>query len=203
MILKIRSYIWRIKVNREETIEVIKECLPADRFKHSLAVAVTAEKLARKEGLAVDKAYLAGLLHDYAKGYSEEELKRLARISSWYIDEEEMSIYQLLHAPVAAYLVEKELGIDDSQILEAIRYHTIGSPDMGKLAVIIYIADFIEPSRDFSGIDKIRKEVDQGLDYGILAITNHILRYHLDNNRLIHPNTLALRNAYLRRIYDE
>lgn len=183
----------------DEVISLLKERFTQDRYRHSLGVAKEAERLARREGLDEEKAYLGGLLHDYAKGLDEEELRRLGRLSSWEIDDDELAMPELLHAPAGAYLVQQELGVKDPEIMEAIRYHTIGNPTMGKLAVIIYIADYIEPNRDFPGVENARGEVEKGIVPGIITITSNLIKYNIDRGRLIHPNTLLLRNAYLRR----
>ncbi|MEJ6951100.1 bis(5'-nucleosyl)-tetraphosphatase (symmetrical) YqeK [Natronospora cellulosivora (SeqCode)] len=179
----------------------LKNKLSEKRFVHSLAVADTAEIIANIENCSVMKARQAGLLHDYAKLLSFNELKRISDLilDDWKIDNDELSIPHLLHAPVSAYLVERNLGINDREVLEAIRYHTIGSPDMGKLAQIIYVADYIEPNRNFKEADIIRKELENGLDSAIILICNYSIQYNIKKERIIHPNTLRLRNAYLRR----
>lgn len=179
----------------------IKNKLPESRYLHSLAVADTAEMIADRENYSCEKARQAGLLHDYAKNLSLSELFNISEIiiDKWKIDQEELAIPHLLHAPVAAYLAETKLGVSDYEVLEAIRFHTIGSAEMGKLAQIIFIADFIEPGRNFKEADIIRKELEKGIDRAIILICNYSIKYNIDKQRIIHPNTLHLRNAYLRR----
>lgn len=183
-----------------DIVSKLRERLDDHRFNHSIQVAQIAVELARKEGISIEKARIAGLLHDYAKGVGKDKLRNLVIKSSWDVDDDELSLPQLLHAPAGAYLVKKELGIDDMDILEAIRYHTIGRPGMGKLAQIVFIADMVEEGRDFPGITDIRKEVEKGILPGIVKICDHLIKYNIDNGQIIHPNTLLLRNYCLRRI---
>ncbi|MFW5981365.1 MAG: bis(5'-nucleosyl)-tetraphosphatase (symmetrical) YqeK [bacterium] len=179
----------------------VKKKLPKKRYLHTLAVADTAEEIAIQQGYSRKKARLAALLHDYAKFISLTELRNIAEIviDEWEIGKEELDIPHLLHAPVAAYLAKNQLAVDDYDVLEAIRYHTIGNPGMGKLAQIIFVADFIEPNRNFVDLDIIKKELEKDIEKAIVLICNYSIKYNIDKNRIIHPNTLNLRNAYLRR----
>ncbi len=186
----------------KSVIKKVKKKIDKKRLKHSLKVAETAEKLAVSEDVNPEKAYLAGILHDYAKSVDKGKLKKLAAKSLWEIDRYEYLIPEVLHAPVGAYLVKKEFSIKDKQILEAIRFHTIGSPKMDKLAKIIFISDIIEPNRKFSGIEQIRKSVKINLDKGIIKACNHAIKYNIEKKRLLHPNTIELRNKLLKEDGD-
>lgn len=182
-----------------DLIQALKNRYSERRLLHSLGVANTAEKLASQTGVVASKARQAGLLHDYAKGLGSDELCNIASlIKEWDIDELELAIPRVLHAPVSAYLVKDEFGITDIEILEAIRYHTIGNPGMGILAKIIFVADFIEPNRDFNEAIKVREVLEDGIDKAIINICNFVIKYNIDQGRLIHPNTVFLRNVYLR-----
>lgn len=201
-----------------EILEILKKRIHKKRIRHILEVANTAENIAKNiyknnqgntdehiimdEGLFVNKVRRAALLHDFAKDMSADELYNISNliIDEWKIDEEELAITQILHAPVSAYLAKHELGIVDNEVLEAIRFHTIGSPEMGKLAQIIFIADFIEPGREFSNARKARIEMEEkGIEATIILICNFTIKYNIDWGRQVHPNTVLLRNAYLRR----
>ena len=175
----------------------IKARLSKKRYKHSLGVAEVAKRLSEKEEGDPHKAYLTGLLHDYAKPLSNDELIEIIDQSEWEIDNVERKIPEIIHAPAGAELVKREYGIHDREVLEAIRYHTIGCPKMGLLARIIFAADFIEPNRKYPGVDKLRQLVKDNLDLSITALCDSSIKYNLEHNKLIHPNTLLLRNAYL------
>lgn len=201
-------------MEEREILDIIKKRLEIERYQHTRAVADTAELIAESlesnnkisESSAkitfIRRVRQAALLHDYAKNLEIDELKRLAQLvlDHWKIDREEMSIPQVLHAPVSAYLVEKELGIVDQEVLEAIRYHTIGSPGMGTIARIIFLADFVEPNRKFTAAAQVRDEYKlNGLESAIVKVCEFNINYNISCGKLIHPNSVLLRNAYLRR----
>lgn len=198
----------------ERLLELLERRLTGDRYSHSIGVADTGEMMAKrlyeenKLTLLTDKESFiarvrqAGLLHDYAKDIGLDQLRIIAEEARDFcqIDREEMEMAQLLHAPVSAYLARKDLGIEDEEVLEAIRYHTIGSPEMGLIARIIFVADYIEPNRTFKAAEEIREEFkDRGLDRAIIKACDHTINYNIVRGNLIHPNILCLRNACLRR----
>ena len=179
-------------------IEKVRKRFTEKEFKHALGVARTAEKLAISEGVSSKKAFLAGIIHDFAKGMNKKKLRQIINDSDWKIDNLEYSLPEVLHAPAGASLVKEEFGIYDKTVLAAIRFHTIGSPEMGDLSKIIFVADIIEPNRSFSEIDEIRKRVKEKLNLGVIAACTQSLIYNIEKNRLIHPNTLNLRNKLLK-----
>lgn len=198
----------------EELKKLLKERLSEKRYIHTIAVADTAEKLAgrlfespsfaagREQDSFMEKVRLAALLHDYAKELSYDKLMEYVSLAQteWEIDADELQIAEILHAPVSVYLARTELGIEDQEILEAVRFHAIGKIGMGIVAELIFAADFIEPNRNFSAARKVREEISKnGLESGIIMICDLTIKYHVDNRRLLHPNAVLLRNAYLRR----
>ena len=118
-----------------------------DRFLHSRNVALLAWDLCHRFGCDPQKGYLAGIAHDMCKDFEADKLIRLARTDGGNISKLEQHKPGLLHARAAAVLVKKRYGITDKDILEAIRYHTTGTRDMGPLAKIVYVADKLEVSR--------------------------------------------------------
>lgn len=162
------------------------------RFKHSLRVAETAVKLADNYGLDPKKAYLAGLIHDCAK-YNEE-----AYIKKYNID---FSIYPVssikdpvLHSFLGAEVAKKVYNIYDGDVLKAIEYHTTGRPDMSDLEKIIFIADAIEPARDFEGIEKIRKLAFENLNKAMLNLLDSNIIFLIGKKALINPLSFEARN---------
>lgn len=153
-----------------EILKWLKENLNEKRYIHTLGTADCAKELAQKFGLDSEKAYLAGLLHDCAKCFSNE---KLLDIIHQHLDVEdcEMLNYKTLHAPVSAYIAENEFKITDKEILSAIRWHTLGRLDMTDFEKIVFIADKIEPNtRDKEYSDKIRVLLDEenGLNKALL-----------------------------------
>lgn len=148
----------------------LKENLNEKRYIHTLGTADCAKELAAQFGLDVDKAYLAGLLHDCAKCFSNEKLLDIIR-EHLNVEECEMLNYKTLHAPVSAYIAETEFGIKDKEVLSAIRWHTLGRIGMTDFEKIVFIADKIEPNtREKEYSDKIRELLSEnnGLNKALL-----------------------------------
>lgn len=178
----------------DKYLNLIKNKLSEKRYNHSLNVAKTAESLAELNNSHKGKAFLAGILHDYAKELSAEHLLQISHQHNLICDEIELENPQLLHGPVGALLVKEELGISDGEILTAIRYHTTGCPQMGVLSKILYIADFIEPGRNFPGVEEIRKATFKNLDRGVLEALDHTIKYLIGESQLIHGLSVQARN---------
>ncbi|MBM7623119.1 bis(5'-nucleosyl)-tetraphosphatase (symmetrical) YqeK [Sporohalobacter salinus] len=183
----------------KKMIELLQEMISPDRLKHSLAVRDVAIDLAKKYGIEVKKVRIAGLLHDSAKGISNDNLLKMAEEFGIVIDDVIRSVPGLLHGPIGAELAKKEFGIEDEEILNAIRTHTLGAEEMTMLEKIIFIADYIEPNRTCAGLDELRKKARVDLDQAIRVACDRTLKYHIRNDDLIHPQTLATRNAFLRK----
>jgi len=175
----------------------LKNWLSKERYIHTQGVVEVATQLAQKNNVNIEKTIIAALLHDYAKPLSQKELFQYAEKINDDIDKTEMKIPSVLHAPVGAFLVKKKYDIINKDILEAIRYHTIGNPEMSKLALIIFAADFIEPSREFPGVRKLRDISKSNLSQLIIAVCDQSIKYNINKKKIIHPNTLLLRNEYL------
>lgn len=139
----------------------LKNNLNEKRYIHTLGTAECAKELAEKFNLDSEKAYLAGLLHDCAKCFSNEKLLDIIH-QHLNVEECEMLNYKTLHAPVSAYIAEKEFNVTDKEILSAIRWHTLGRLEMTDFEKIVFIADKIEPNtRDKEYSDKIRTLLDE------------------------------------------
>lgn len=176
----------------------LKKRLSTKRYLHTIGVVEVAIKLAKKNDVNIEKTIIAALLHDYAKPLSQKVLLNYAQKLNGEIDSIEIKIPAILHAPVGAFLVKQKYDIINKDILEAIRYHTIGKPDMGKLALIIFVADFIEPNRSFPGVEKLRDISDNySLAKLIIAVCDQSIKYNITQKKIIHPNTLLLRNEHL------
>lgn len=175
----------------------LKSFINTERFKHSLGVMEVAEKLAVHYGYDSERAKIAGLLHDCAKGYSEEELLQMAKKYNLVVDEIQRLIPQLLHGPIGACILPEEFGVKDPVILDAVKYHSTGKPGMHLLEKIIFLADYIEPNRRCPGLDRLRKVSFKDLNRAIVDAAERTIIYHLQKGELVHPLTLATRNYYL------
>ena len=170
--------------------------LKAKRCAHVLGTAATAVKLAEKYGADAHRAEVAGLLHDCTKKLSMAEQLALCERYGIALDELEKKALKLLHAKTGAALARDVFGVDD-EIYNAILWHTTGKPNMTVLEKVIYLADFIEPTRDFPGVDTLRRTVWEDLDRGLLMGLEMTVEEMQEMGSPIHVNTLTARD-YLR-----
>ena len=183
----------------EDIQHQLKHRVNNERFTHSVGVANTAVKLAKKFGVDERKAYIAGLLHDCARQFSIGELPMEAFKRGIEIGEVEKSVPLLLHAYIGAQMISEIYDIHDKEIEQAIYRHTVGARDMTPLDKIIYFADMIEPGRDYPGVEKLRElaETSNDLDEIILTALNESIIFVTQKNSLVHPDTIAARNFLL------
>lgn len=187
------------KKNSEKNIlNWLKDHLDEQRLLHSLGCAACAEELAKRFHLDEQKAYLAGLLHDCAKLFKKEEMVKIAKDLN--LDEEEIHNYKVLHAPVSAYVAQKEFGIEDKEILSAIRWHTLGHIQMTKFEKIIFLADKIEPNtRDAEYREQVLRMLDEehGLDKAILICYKETIASLLRRDFKVPHATIDIYNTLL------
>lgn len=168
-----------------------------ERYNHSLGVEQTARELAVRFEEDEGKAALAGLIHDNAKCLSIEEMLKIIDENNLPVSEIEKKAWKAIHAPVGAYLAEKELKIKDQDILNAIRFHTIGRIGMSKLEKIIYLADKIEPNREnIDFVNEIKKVLDQteSLNEAILMTYGATIKSLVDRELFINTQTVEVWN---------
>ncbi len=186
-------------MNREKIHELLRIKGSEKLYGHAQRVENTAIELAEKYGLNEEKAALAGLTHDYGKLLGHDELINLVQKND--IEIEPIMLWEpaLLHAPVGAWLLEHELGLQDQEVLDAVRQHTTGSGKMGLLSRIVYLADFIEPNRRFGGVEIIRNlALKQGqLEQALLASIEMTIFSVLQKGRLLHDASIAFRNSII------
>ena len=171
------------------------------RYRHSLGVAQQSEQLASCYGADVRKARLAGLLHDWDKGYDNEGIRDRVRELGLEVDPfllEHMP--QLLHGPTAARALSLRFPDIPNDVLSAVERHTAGAIGMSDLDMIVYVADVIEPHRDFPGVDDLRALVGtESLEDLFIDVSAHVLGNLVERRRFIHPETLKVWNHYLMR----
>ena len=166
-----------IEISQKLRKQLEKELKP-DRFDHTLGVAYTAASMAFVHGADVEKALIAGFLHDCAKCMTHEEQIKICEKNKIEITEVERRNHSLLHAKVGMYLARTRYDVYDPEILNAIRWHTTGREDMSLLEKIIYIADFIEPNRKpLEGLPVIRKEAYEDIDKCLAHILHDSVIY--------------------------
>ncbi len=182
----------------DEMRKELQSRLKKNRFAHSIGVANTAVKLAKKFGADEEKAYIAGLLHDCAREFENDELPAQAEKFGIEIGEVEKTMPLLLHAYIGAETAKKIYGVDDPEIYNAIWKHTVGGSEMTKLDKIIYFADMIEPNRNYPGVEKLRSLVEtRTLDEIMLTALSDSIIFVIQKNSPVHPATIAARNELL------
>ncbi|MDT2737178.1 bis(5'-nucleosyl)-tetraphosphatase (symmetrical) YqeK [Enterococcus pseudoavium] len=183
---------------REALMQAVQMRMSERRFKHVLGVEETAIALAERFGESPEKASIAALTHDYAKERSDEEFQ-LAIERGNYDNKAELLKYgnSIWHGLVGADFVARELNITDETILSAIRLHTTGAAEMSLLDKIIYVADYIEPGRDFPGVEDARVIAFSDLDQAVAFETKHTLAHLIEKETPVYPKTIETYNRWV------
>ncbi|GAA0124327.1 hypothetical protein UT300019_02280 [Clostridium sp. CTA-19] len=185
-------------VNETEIYQYIRGALRPKRYTHTLGVLETAESLCEIYGCDKYKTRIAALLHDCAKNMSDDELIKITKENNLIeVDETIKHSPMLLHGFVGAYIAGEKFNINDVDIINSIKYHTTGRPNMSILEKIIYVSDGIEPSRKFEGVDDIREVAIKDLDKALLMMYNQTIKYIISKNQLLYPKTIEARNYLL------
>ncbi|MTI48488.1 bis(5'-nucleosyl)-tetraphosphatase (symmetrical) YqeK [Sporosalibacterium faouarense] len=187
----------------KEKHKVLKEAIGEARYEHSLGVAKTAIKLAQKYNCSERKAAIAGLLHDCGKLQNADEILKKAKDFGIIQDDVMKNNRGLLHGPVGAVLAKIIYEVEDEDILNAINIHTTGKANMTLLEKIIYLADYIEPGRIFSGVDDIRRIAYVDLDKALLLAMGSTIKYVIDKGLTIHIDTIKARNSIIFNLKDK
>lgn len=181
----------------------LKKYVDEDRYVHTLGVMYTAAALAMRYGEDLEKAQVAGLLHDCAKCIPNEKKLKLCRQNEIPISEVEEKSPFLLHAVLGAYLAREKYEIKDQDILNAIACHTTGKPDMSLLEKIIFIADYIEPMRSKAeNLPLIRRLAFEDLDQAVYITLRDTLLY-LEKEKSCLDNQTIIAYNYYRQLIEE
>ncbi|NLM43059.1 MAG: HD domain-containing protein [Clostridiales bacterium] len=176
----------------------LEKHMSQERYMHSINVANIACSFAKHYGIDEGRAKLAGLIHDCAKEEKYDNLVYYARNCGFSIDQESFEIPQVLHGPASAYIARRVLGVEDEEILLSIRYHVTGRENMTFMEKIIYVADYIEPSRKFQGIEKVRTTAYENIDKALLIALDQTIMYIIERKGLLHHDTVNARNYLIK-----
>ncbi|QED48710.1 bis(5'-nucleosyl)-tetraphosphatase (symmetrical) YqeK [Cytobacillus dafuensis] len=180
-------------MDRNDALRLVKEQLTEHRYNHTLGVMETAIILANQYDANEKKAELAAIFHDYAKFRPKEEMKQII-LEQGMPSELLQFNSELWHAPVGAFLVQKEAGLDDEEILDAIRYHTSGRVNMTLLDKVIYLADYIEPGRHFPGVDEVRELAKVSLNQALIKAIQNTIQFLMKKGQPVFPATFYTYN---------
>ena len=183
---------------KKKITEYIERNMTEKRRIHTYAVAEEAKKLARRYGEDVEKAELAALFHDFFRGMTEPVLNCYVRqlgLSPVYLNNA-----NLAHGKIAAILMERDYHVRDRDIINAVSYHTTGRADMSKLEKIIYLADAIEPSRSYPGVEEIRELAFENLDEACLLSLSRCVDYVEGKGLYLDQDTVKARDFLINNI---
>lgn len=179
----------------ERFLPILQSKLDAYRYRHSLAVADEAKRLALRYGYEKpETAYLAGLLHDITKNQSDAQQLQMCERFGIILTDLERTAPKLWHAITGAACLRAELGVDDPEILRAVRYHTTGRAGMSLLEQILYLADFTSADRTYPDVEEMRRLVDVGIAPALRYALRYTITELVGANRPVHPDTFEAYN---------
>lgn len=184
--------------NSDEKKKFLKEHLSQKRYNHSVNVAEECRKLAKQYGEDPEKAYFAGLLHDICKELPPEKQKELVLESSFAVCREELETHSLWHAIAGACYIKKYFGIEDIDIINSVRFHTVGRAGMTRLEEIVYLGDLISADRDYKDVDKLRKLAYNDLNAAMLEAFSFSVKSVVKKDGLLPLCTAEGYNFYTR-----
>jgi predicted HD superfamily hydrolase involved in NAD metabolism len=188
------SDIGNIGLSKEEMLAIVKEKITPHRYQHTLGVVETAIHLAKLYSVDQQKAEVAAIFHDYAKFRDATEMKNIIKKVTEIPNDLLEYDKELWHAPVGAYLLEREVGITNSEVLDAIRYHTTGRPNMSPLEKVVCLADYIEPGRIFPGVEEVRVMAEEDLEKALAQSLLNTIVFLEKKGQKVYPLT---RDTYL------
>lgn len=186
--------------SQEELKNIIRKRLSDYRYNHSICVSQKAVELAKKYGVDVEKARIAGILHDITKEDDFDYQRMLIEKDGTVMTSLELDNKKIYHQMSGSAYIKYELGIEDEDILLAVRYHTTGHANMTKLEMVVYLADFTSQDRDYPDVDIMRKKTDENMYNGMLYSLKHTITSLASHDRQIHPDTLNCYNWVLHEI---
>ena len=185
-------------MNREQLLDAVKEQVTKHRYEHILGVMETAKKLAKRYGADKKKAELAAILHDYCKFWPEEKMRQIIEETPHIPSDLLMYDKELWHAHVGAEIARRDLGIEDEDVLNAVRYHTSGREGMTLLEKVVCLADYIEPNRQFLGVEEVRKLAKEDLDRALAQALGGTITFLVKREKEIYPLTVLARNSLVK-----
>jgi nicotinate-nucleotide adenylyltransferase len=177
--------------------DLLEKALTPKRFYHTCCVSNEAVKLAKLYDGDVEKARFAGLVHDITKDNSKEEQLRIVEKYSIILDKVEAYSPKLLHAITGAAVLKYEHNITDSDILNAVRYHTTARAGMSLREKISYLADYISADRDYEGVDKLRVKIYESMQKGMEEALDYSICEVVEKHAPVHIDTVKARNELI------
>jgi predicted HD superfamily hydrolase involved in NAD metabolism len=170
--------------------------LPAGLVAHTVRVRTLARSLAKLHGIDIEACDLGAACHDLARHMAPDALLEEAENLEIDIDPVERRVPIMLHGPVVAAWLERDREILDSRVIEAVRHHTTGSPGIGCVTKVVFLADKLEPNKvqRGAGLGEVLHLAKMSIDLALLEHLNRGMMQRIERGDLVHPSTLALRN---------
>lgn len=159
--------------------------------------------LAKRYGADEEKAEVAGILHDIMKESTAEEQLEIIEKAGMHITELEKNNIKFYHQISGAAYAKAILGINDGEIIGAIRYHTTARSDMSIMEEIVYLADFISADRSYEDVDVMRQRVEEGKEQGLLYATRYTIRSVVQKGDILHPDTVNAYNWLIGKYFED
>lgn len=186
--------------DEDRITDYLKKNLKEKRFIHSINVSVEAQKLAKQYNADIDKARIAGLVHDCAKNMSDEVILNIIKKTGYNLEYGEKMNPNLLHGKAGAIMSRDIFEICDDKILSAVEYHTTGKANMTLLEKIIYLADYIEPQRSFDAVYSLRDAAYLNLNMAVLLALDNSIRFVIEQKGFLLTETVNARNFLIENI---
>ena len=181
-------------ISIEECKRIIKPHLSQQRYYHSKCVSKEAGRLAVLYGADEEKALVAGMLHDIMKETPDDEQLKIIDRFGIIMSNTERASRKLYHAISGAVYIQNVLNIDDSEIIDAVRWHTSGRKNMSLLEKVIFIADYISKDRDYPGVDQMRILADISLEKAMIEGIRYTVKELMDKEAFVDENTIMAYN---------
>ena len=173
-----------------DVLPTLRRALDTRRYIHSLGAMAMAVLLAPRFGADPQKAALAGVLHDCAKCLPKETLLRMANEYGWDAGEDDIYL-PILHGQAGAVLARAEYGVTNPEVLSAIACHVTGKREMNPLDKTVYLADLIEPGRQYAGVDEIQRLAQRDVDAAVILGTEKVIEHVRSKKGLaMHPASM-------------
>lgn len=192
-----------IAIERDELLRQLQSRVKPKRYRHILGVEKTAIQLAEQyQYNEVEKASIAALLHDFCKQMPADEMFELALRQNPELIKEE-SNPAVWHGPAAAQYAIEHFELNDEEIIDAIHYHTVGTYPMNLLTQIVFVADYIEPNRTFSGVRKARELAEDSLSKVVQLKLADTIEYLATERAIIYIDTVRVYNEWIKHFEEE
>ncbi|MBQ3281799.1 MAG: bis(5'-nucleosyl)-tetraphosphatase (symmetrical) YqeK [Eubacterium sp.] len=168
---------------------------------HTYGVRDTSMRLARKYGADPEKARACSLYHDMFRRATDEHIDEC--IEKYGLDPKYRHDPDLAHSKIAAIYMKNEMGIDDEDMLNAVAYHTTGRAGMSILEKVIFLADAIEPARDYPSVGYLRELAEEDLDEACLALLERSEDYLRLKGREMDPDSISFMNELRKKLKEE